>query len=52
MFQLSISNHNGAREFAKLALKIMAAVTNQAEKILKNESDLREMFIKRKTCLF
>ena len=48
MFQLSISNHNGAREFAKLALKTMTAVANKAKKSKKNESDSREMFIKRK----
>ena len=51
MFQLSISYHNGAREFANMALKTMAAVTNQAKKILKNKSDPREMIIKRKMCL-
>ena len=51
MFQLSISNHNGATEFANKALKKIAGVTNQAKKVLKNKSDPREMFIKRKMCL-
>ena len=52
MLYLSISNHNGAREFANMALKKMAAVKNQAKKILKNKSDPREMCLKRKMCLF